>query len=405
MAADNIANAVSRTRLELERARLEASLHHARRMETVGALTSGVAHNFNNVIGAILGHTEMQEAEVHPETRLAQHVKGVRQAAERARDLVEQILNFGRRKEPSEQRVSLSLLLAETEMQLRVALPREVNLLVSCTSNGAAVHGDPAQLQQIIMNLCNNASQAMGGAGTIRVVVDVRFVSEPLMLSHASLTAGSYVRIVVTDTGCGMTAETLKRLFEPFFTTRSQGNGLGLATAYDIVAGYDGGINVSTALGQGSTFEVWLPLAASNATSPPGQARALAPGGGETVLVINEDAGRLLHDEELIAALGYEPVGYPEAACAAAACRSEPERFDVLLISNVQPAAKALALATELYAASRALPIILAAASDDLSADTLAVAGVCEVVKTPLTSAELACALPRWVSARQLSPS
>jgi signal transduction histidine kinase len=404
MAADNIANAVSRMRLELERARLEASLQHARRMETVGALTSGVAHNFNNVIGAILGHTEMQEAEVHPETRLAEHVQGVRQAAERARDLVEQILHFGRRKEPSEQRVTLSLLLAETEMQLRVALPREVTLLVSCASDSTAVYGDPAQLQQIIMNLCNNASQAMGGAGTIRVLVDERVVSEPLLLSHASLPVGSYVRIVVTDTGCGMTAETLNRLFEPFFTTRSHGNGLGLATAYDIVAGYDGGIDVSSALGQGSTFEVWLPLAARGGSMVPGQGRSLAPGGGETVLVINEDGGRLLHDEDLIAALGYEPVGYLDAACAAAACRSAPERFDVLLVSNVQPAAKALVLAAELHAAARALPIILAAASDDLSAVALAAAGVCEVVKTPLTSAGLACALPRWVSARQLSP-
>ena len=397
MAAGNIANAVGRARMELEHGRLEASLQQARRMETVGALTSGVAHNFNNVIGAILGHTEMQEAEVDPATRLAEHVQGVRQAAERARDLVEQILHFGHRKEPSERRVPLALLLAETVTQLRAALPVTVQLVVEHVPDGAVVYCDPTQLQQIIMNLCNNASQAMGGSGIVRMVVDVSVISAPLQLSHASLPPGSYARLTVADTGNGMTAATLERLFEPFFTTRPDGNGLGLATAYEIVTSYAGGMNVSSRLGKGSTFEVWLPLAVTGDAALDGRSHSRVRGRGETISIVNEDPGRLLHDEEVIAALGYEPIGYSDLRQALDACRQAPHRFDVILVSNVRSTAAALTFGTDLHAISPNLPIILAAASDGLSAEGLAVAGICEVVKTPITSAELAAALPRWL--------
>ncbi|WP_419760321.1 two-component system VirA-like sensor kinase [Acidisoma sp.] len=397
MAADNIANAVSRVQLELEHGRLEASLQQARRMETVGALTSGVAHNFNNVIAAILGHTEMQEAEVQAETRLGRHVQGVRQAAERARDLVEQILHFGRRKEPSERRISLSLLLAETEMQLKAALPQSIQLVLDSVPDHAVVRGDPAQLQQIIMNLCNNASQAMGGAGVIRLHVAIRQMAKLFHLSHAELAAGAYVSIAVADTGCGMEAGTLEHLFEPFFTTRAEGHGLGLATAHEIVTSYAGGMNVLSHPGQGSTFEVWLPLVVT------GDADSVAPrlsrisGKGETAMIVNEDGSRLLHDEEVVAALGYEPIGYLDPHEAINACRTTPGRFDVILVTNVQSCMPALALATSLHAIAPNLPIILATASDGLSVDALAAAGVSEVIKAPLTSAELASTLPRWV--------
>jgi signal transduction histidine kinase len=410
MAADTIGNAVGRVRLEMEQVRLEASLQKAKRMETVGALTSGVAHNFNNVIGSILGHTEMQEAEVVPGSRLARHVQGVRQAAERARDLVEQILHFGRQKGISEGRVQMSSLLIETVTQLAVALPHETRLVVGQVPDAAVVRGDPAQLQQIIVNLCNNASQAMGGSGVIDITVDMLTVSQPLPLSHGRVPPGAYVRVAVTDRGRGMRAATLERLFEPFFTTRPDGNGLGLATAFEIVTSYGGAFNVTSHPGVGSTFVVWLPRAEPTTPEPPMVGSSQARGGGETVLVVNEDASRLLRDEEIVAALGYEPIGYLRPGQALAAFGLAPQRFDLVLISYMASVAEALTFAGKFHVMSPRTPILLSALTETLGAGALAKAGVSGVVKTPITSADLAASISRWLSARpaatpQLQPN
>jgi signal transduction histidine kinase len=399
LAADNISNAVGRRCLEREQARLESSLQKARRMETVGALASGVAHNFNNVIGAILGHTEMLEAAVKPESRPAQYVHGVRQAAERARDLVEQILHFGRQKEPPQRRVPLKPLMAETEALLLAALPDDAHLIVASVPDSATVYGDPTQLQQIIVNLCNNAYQALDGIGTISVAADVHSLLRSRKLTHGELPAGSYVCITVTDRGRGMNAATLERLFEPFFTTRPEGNGIGLATVHEIVTSYGGAINVTSRLGSGSSFEVWLPQAAdTQAKGNPGLS-AQERGRGETVLILNENPTLLLRDEEIVAALGYEPVGYEDLDQALAACRTAPNRFDAVLLSQIVPVHRGLAAATQLHALQPSTPILLAASTESLGADSLAEAGICEVVKTPLASAELASALPRWLPA------
>ena len=399
LAADNISNAVGRRCLEREQARLESSLQKARRMETVGALASGVAHNFNNVIGAILGHTEMLEAAVKPESRPAQHVHGVRQAAERARDLVEQILHFGRQKEPPQRRVPLKPLMAETEALLLAGLPDDAHLIVASVPDTALVYGDPTQLQQIIVNLCNNAYQALDGIGTISVAADVHRLSRSRKLTHGELPAGPYVCITVMDRGRGMNAATLERLFEPFFTTRPEGNGIGLATVHEIVTSYGGAINVTSRLGFGSSFEVWLPQAVdSQAKGNPGLT-AQERGRGETVLILNENPTLLLRDEEIVAALGYEPVGYEDLDQALAACRTAPDRFDAVLLSQIVPVHRGLAAATQLHALQPSTPILLAASTESLGADRLAEAGICEVVKTPLASAELASALPRWLPA------
>ena len=399
MAADNISNAVGRNGLEREQARLESSLQRARRMETVGALTSGVAHNFNNVIGAILGHAEMLEVEVKPESRPAQHVRGVRQAAERARDLVEQILHFGRQKEPPQRRVPLKPLMNETEALLLAALPDDAHLIIANVPDTAVVFGDPTQLQQIIVNLCNNAYQALDGIGTITIAADVQNLSRSRRLSHGEIPAGRYVRISVTDAGRGMNEATLERLFEPFFTTRPEGNGIGLATVYEIVTSYGGAMNVTSRLGVGSSFDVWLPQAASLHPKDVPERAVQVRGRGETVLILNEKPALLLRDEEIIAALGYEPVGYENTDQALSACRMAPHRFDLVLVSHVMPIHRGLAAATRLHALRPAMPILLAASTETLGADLLAEAGISEVVETPLASPELAETLPRWLHA------
>jgi signal transduction histidine kinase len=395
MAVEPIANAVEHATLELERIRLESSLQQARRMETIGALASGVAHNFNNIIGAILGYTEMEESHAFPGSRLAGNLEGIRNAAERARDLIDQILNFGRRKNTPHRTLALQSLMAETRSLLQASLQPDVRLVMGAIPEAAIVSGDPVQLQQVIMNLCNNAVQAMDSPCTVEVTTVLHRVLVTGQLSHGCLVPGTYVCIAVRDTGRGMDAEALDRLFEPFFTTRLGGNGLGLATVREIVRDHGGAIDVRSRLGEGSLFEIWLPQIAG--TGKVAHEPATMQGNGETILVIDDDRARLLHDEEIVAALGYEPIGFAEPDQALTAFRSAPRRFDAALISHLTPTARALAVTTKLRGMAPGLPILLAASAGELGADALADAGVCEVVSKPLVSAELAVALSRWL--------
>jgi signal transduction histidine kinase len=394
-----IVGAFRRGILERERMRLETRLQQARRMETVGALASGIAHNFNNILGAILGHAEIAEAKLASDNRAARNLDAIRRAGERARDLVDQILAFGRRRDARRTPVSVQALVAEAESLLHASLPSRINLAVHSSARVAFVSGEPAQLQQVILNLCNNAAQAMDDGGSIEIDTDVFEVHRVRPLSHGELAQGRYTRIAVEDTGRGMEEPTLEQIFEPFFTTRSAGNGLGLATVREIVREHGGAMNVWSAPGLGSRFEVWLPCVATPATASEDRAPALPLGRGETVLVVDADRARLLRDEEVLAALGYEPVGFTHTTDAVAACRATPERFDAMVVGHLGSATSSLDLVALLHGAVPSLPIVLATTSADrIGADTLLDVGIFEVVRWPLISTEIAAALRRGLA-------
>jgi signal transduction histidine kinase len=408
MAFDAIANAVEREFLEQDRERLESNLHQARRMETIGALSSGIAHNFNNIMGAILGYTETAQAQVGLHGRVAGSLREIRRAGERARDLVDQILTFGRRAAPRRSRICIQDLIVETMSLLEASLSPQFNFVVRGASQQAIVSGELAQLQQVILNLCNNAAQAMDATGTIEVEIHSRDIGGSLSMGHGELVSGHYVVISIIDSGRGMEEAVLERIFEPFFTTRPEGNGLGLATVREIVLDHGGAVNVQSAPGTGTRFDIWLPAVSFvepfSRRETPGSVRR---GSGETVLVLEVDRERLLRHEEILAALGYEPVGFTDAAEAAAACRGElrnnrvaPTGFDAaLLCSHLHGASAALEHAALLRESAPALPMILATASArEFGAPALAAVGISEVIRQPLMSAELAGALARCIS-------
>lgn len=405
LAGDTVANAIEREFLERDRARLTTRLERARRMQMVGSLASGIAHNFNNIIGAILGYSEMVEPQLPRGTKPAQHIDEIRRAAERGRDLVDNILTFGRRTDARVQPVQMRALLEEASSFLRASLSSGVELIVDDVPADVVVSGEPAQLQQVILNLCTNAAQAMEQGGVIRVAASQEKVAVFAQMSDGELPPGSYVCLSVSDNGRGFDERIARRMFEPFFTTRLAGTGLGLATVREIVRDHDGAIEVQSLPGQGSRFEVWLPAAAPSVGAADGPA-ALALGRGETVLIVERERERLLRDEEALAALGYEPVGFDRPADALAACRSEPGRFDILLVSDGSQTQDGLAVARALHEIAPLQPVLLAAASAiDVSVDRLADAGVSEVLPWPLASADLAAALARCLRAGGLLQS
>jgi signal transduction histidine kinase len=395
LAGDAVVNAIKRKLLERERAKLTARLERTSRMEAVGQFASGIAHNFNNIIAAILGYSELTVGELAPESRAASRVEEIREAAERGRHLVDSILTFGRRRDASRRVVSMRHLLSEATSLLRASLPKEVELNIPNIPEQLVVWGEPVQLQQVILNLCSNAAQAMGGRGRIEVAVGRQELAIAKALSHDELPPGSYIRLSVEDSGPGMDKAVERRLFEPFFTTRATGTGLGLATVREIVHDHEGAMHVTSLLMQGSRFEVWLPASGSASSRSLEDKASPSLGRGETVLIIENDRELLLRDEEMLAALGYEPIGFERGEEALAALQADPSRFDVAVI-GVASAAAACALTRSLSERLGGRPLLLATTSAiDVDLDAMASAGVAELLPRPLVSTDLAAALTR----------
>jgi signal transduction histidine kinase len=402
MAVDAFTSATHGACLEHERERLHTKLQQARRMEVVGALTSGIAHNFNNIIGAILGYAETAQAYLPPKARAADNLTEIRRAGDRARDLVQQILTFGRRRAARRTQISVAALLDEAKSLLDATLPKHAHVVIHETAPKVQVSGESSQLQQVILNLCNNAAQAMDTPGAIEIEVSVRQVAPAARVEPGDLPPGNYAVISVPDPGRGMDEATLERIFEPFFTTRLEGNGLGLATVREIVLEHGGTIHVRSAPREGTQFNVWLPTntarrEAQRLEAPDTEVR----GNGEIVLVLEPDRTRLLRHEEILAALHYEPAGFTEPDEAQAACLSEPGRFDaVLLCAHQHNMTACLEQAAMLQTCVPGLPVILATRfAGEWGAPALAEAGIAEIIHQPLSSVELAGALARCMSA------
>ena len=410
MACDAIANAVGKADLEREKERLEITLQQARRMETIGAFASGIAHNFNNILGGILGYTEVAMGRIGAgDWSPASTVADIRRAGERGRELVDQILTFGRRRDGKRERFCVKALLDEAKSLVTASLPPNIELLIGEIPRAAVVYAEPVQLQQVILNVCNNGVQATDGPGVISIGVDVLETEKPLRVWNDEIGPGRFVIITVSDQGRGMDEEVLERVFEPFFTTRPAGNGLGLATVREIMREHGGAATIRSTIGVGTQVDIWIPaITCDEKASTQQSSGPTVRGAGETVLLLEADGERLIRCEEVLAALGYEPLGFTDPAEALEACQTAPTRFDAALICHQIGANSALDLAVALHDVAPTLPIVLATSSvRDLDVARLATSGIYELVRRPLASAELAGALSRCLAGRasaQLQP-
>jgi signal transduction histidine kinase/ActR/RegA family two-component response regulator len=403
-AGEILANAIERRFGELEREALETRLHQAQRLESIGTLAGGIAHEFNNILGAIFGYAELALTTLARGGRPERHVQRIVAAGERAKAVIDQILTFSRRSERQVRTVSAEAAVAEAVELLRASLPATVAIETTLNVGGAAVMADPTELQQVVMNLCTNGAHAMQNRGTLHVSLELVEATDALTLSHGSVPAGRYVRLAVTDTGSGIDTATLARIMEPFFTTKAvgQGTGLGLSTVHGIVTQHGGGLNVNSRLGEGSTFEAYFPHSGEVMLERnDAEATALPRGNGETVLVLDDDESLVPLAEEMLAALGYEAVGFNQSAAALEAFYAAPDRFDLVLTDDIMPGMTGTDVATALHEVRPDLPVILMTGGGRrIDAHRLRASGICEIVRKPLLSATLADALARNLSRR-----
>jgi signal transduction histidine kinase/ActR/RegA family two-component response regulator len=397
-AGEIFANALERDRTETERESLEARLHQGQRLEAIGTLAGGIAHEFNNILGAILGYAEVAMGALARGSRPWRHVEQVMRAGQRAQGVVDQILAFGRRGDRQHRPMRVQPVIEEALEFLRFSLPATVELRTRLEAGDALVRGDRTQLQQVLINLCTNAAQSIEGRGRLDVALDTMSATSERALSHGNLAPGRYARLSVRDTGRGIDAVTMDRIFEPFFTTKpvGSGTGLGLSMVHGLVAQHGGSLNVRSRPGEGSTFDAYFPQTSDAVMDGDEPSTALVRGDGETVLIVDDEKPLVQLGEEMLAALGYEPVGFDDGLAAIAAFQREPQRFDLVLTDEIMPTITGTELAKSVQEIRPDVPIVMMTGyGGPLPMHRVRAAGVREVLKKPLLSAEIAECLAR----------
>ena len=332
-----------------ERRRLEHELSEARRLEALGRLAGGVAHDFNNMLSVVGGYADLLEEQMPPESQWRADLGEIRRAAERAAHLTRQLLAFGRRQVLQPRTIDLNEVVRQNETFLTRLLGEAMTLQLSLSAEPLWVEADTAQMEQVLLNLSTNARDAVEGAGVLQVVTKTRMLARG-WAQERGLPPGRVAEIAVRDSGRGMSPETLQRIFEPFFTTKDvgEGTGLGLATVYGIVKQSGGHIDAASTPGQGTLFRILLPLVA-----PPGAAAApaeesRAEGGTETILLVEDERAVARLAESLLRRLGYRVLTAASAADAMTAALAFEGTIDLVLTDVVMPGASGRVLIEEL---------------------------------------------------------
>jgi CheY-like chemotaxis protein/two-component sensor histidine kinase len=362
-------------------------------MEAIGTLAGGIAHDFNNILAAIIGFSEMVEEDIPLGKPSVQHVQRVINAASRGRELVQQILAFSRKTEHARHPVSLSSVTNETVQFMRATIPATIDILLDSGPTSDTILATPVEVQQILMNLVTNASLAMQQHGGILHVsiADVDLEPDSPIL-EADMAPGEYLRLVVSDTGTGMTPDVVERIFEPFFTTREvgQGTGMGLAVVYGIVKSLHGNIQVESEQGVGTTFNVFFPKVRTDAIAET-LSTEQSPGKRERVLFIDDEEFLVEWGQSLLERLGYEVTAMNDSTEAFETFSSDPSQFDLVITDQTMPGITGLNLAREILKIRPDIPVILCSGhSDAVTLDTLKEAGITEFLMKPLARKELA---------------
>lgn len=387
-----------RAQADQELLRLEKQLRETRQAETLGMFAASIAHDFNNVLGAIVGYGEIARDSVNKDSIASHNIQRLLAASERARHLVRRVLSFDMQRGLHKTPVSIGPIVEEVLDQVRTTLPMGITVRTSGIDSAQLVYGDATEIYQVILNLCSNAVRALPQGGVLRVDVASVTIDAPQTLNVGALRAGNWLCLSVSDNGVGIKKEMLDTIFEPFFTTKrvTHSAGIGLAVVANLVTSMGGAVAVQSEPGRGSTFRIYwpkpvLPAAAAASTHP-----SEAMGQGQTIMVVDDDAALVGIAEELLAALGYEPVGFTDPVYALSTLREYPERFDAILSDEGMPALTGSELAQAARKLRDDIKVVLMTGHRDADLNSRAAAiGVAEILDKPLRSEQLQATFAR----------
>ena len=362
---------VERTRVEAALRQSELQLRQAQKMEAVGRLAGGVAHDFNNLLTVIMGHSQVLLSEMGTEDPQRNKIEEMQKAGERATALIRQLLAFSR-KQPSEPKVlDVNAVLTDIESMMRRLVGADIDLVLKLSPEPLRVTAEPSQLEQIVINLVINARDAMPSGGQLLIETHASQLVGTPAYHLRPLTPGSYVRLSVSDAGCGMAPEVQAHIFEPFFTTKEEGKGtgLGLSTVFGIVTQSGGGLDVTSVIGRGTRFDVYLPSATVEPHNGPHHNLGRPSlGGQETILLVEDDAGvrELLRDE--LRKMGYRVFEAKDGLEACLVGTQQMRELQLLLTDVVMPGMSGTELAKHLRVIKPGLKLLfISGYSDDVN--------------------------------------
>ena len=391
-----IRDITDRKRAEDREKQLESQWLHSQKMEAIGTFAGGIAHDLNDILGAITTCSEMSLSDTPQDNPVFEDLQHVLHAANRGKNLIRHILAFSRKKDQERQPIHLKTILKECLELLEHVIPACIKIDVHTLCDTAIVLADPNKFLQVIMNLCTNAEQAMRGQnGIITITLERLVISEDAPQSVLEFKPGSYVLLSVADTGCGIESSVLNRIFEPFYTTRkpSEGTGLGLSVAHGIIKGYGGVITVESAPAKGCTFNVYPPAVAEE-TLPTGlPVAASLQTGNEHILLVEDDADMLYSIKKLLERLGYAVVGCLESTLALETFRQDPDGYSLIIADQIRPSMTGLQLSKEISKCRPDLRVILcsgvlAVHSAEVTAESLEKNGVRAFIHKPFNNVE-----------------
>ncbi|MCP4692715.1 MAG: response regulator [Desulfobacterales bacterium] len=380
-----------RKRVEEEKENLRSLLTRAQKMEAIGTLAGGIAHDFNNILQAILGWAELALMGLERDAPVRCNLEAIHQSGRRARDLVAQILAFSHGEEQIRTRVSIHLILKETLKLLVPALPSTIEIRRRIDTRSQIV-GDPTRIHQIIMNLCANAYQAMSETGGALEISLSRVEIEQDSPVAGQLPPGPYIRLTVSDTGCGISPEDLNRIFDPYFTTKEKGKGtgLGLAVVHGIVKSHGGAVLVKSRVGSGSEFNVYFPAAPDDGDDYE-EPEMQPPGGHERILLVDDEPNIVVVETEMLERLGYTVTATNKPDDALALFAGDPRRFDLVILDMTMPRVTGVQLAAELKRMAPDVRIILCSGySEMVATENIHALGLRGCLQKPVSVHELA---------------
>ena len=388
---------------EKERKLLERQLFQSHKLESIGTLAGGIAHDFNNILSAIIGYAELSKMDLPADSIVGSNISNILKAGKRAKHLVRQILTFSRNAKPKLKPVDIRSIVEESLELLRATLPSSITIKQHLTCDSFVV-GDKAQIQQVLMNLCTNASHAMDKTGgTLEVHLQGVQLNADFLTRFEDVRPGSYVELNVSDTGKGMSSATLERIYDPFFTTkpRGKGTGMGLAVVHGIVRSLNGVIVAKSKPGKGSRFSVYLPITESP-SEPAVEALASLPLGKERILYIDDEPDIVAIGKQQLEDLGYQVVGSTNSIEALEFFHAEPDLFDLVITDLTMPQMTGDLLARELKSIREDIPIILCSGlSFKLTETDATEMGVAAVLMKPIERADLARSVRKILDRRE----
>jgi signal transduction histidine kinase/ActR/RegA family two-component response regulator len=375
-------------------ARSENQLQQMMKLQAIGTLAGGIAHDFNNILFPIVGYTELTMDDIPPDSQARKNLEEVLKAANRAKELVQQILTFSRQNGQERKPLKVQTLIKETLKLLRATIPSSIEIHSSVDEDCGPVNGDPTQIHQVIMNLCTNAYHALQETGgKLEVSLKETNLGHEQSLERVGMKPGRHLELTVKDNGHGMTPLVLERIFEPYYTTKEQGKGtgLGLSVIHGIIKNHGGDISVSSQPGAGSTFSVYLPVIDDIEVEIEPVKTASATNGNERILLIDDEEQIIDLERRILENLGYKVTPKTDSEEALEEFSARPDRFDLVITDMTMPKITGDRLARKLMEINPQIPVILCTGFNEAISEEKALAmGIDKFVMKPIVKDELA---------------